>query len=50
LQGRHATFVEAKVGDKTVYRVRVGHLTEESAKSMCTAIKGQGGSCFVAKN
>jgi hypothetical protein len=50
LQGRHATFVEAKVGDKTVYRVRVGHLTEEGAKSMCTAIKGQGGSCFVAKN
>jgi hypothetical protein len=50
LQGRHATFVEAKVGDKTVYRVRVGHLTEESAKSICTAIKGQGGSCFVARN
>ncbi len=50
LQGRHATFVEAKVGDKTIYRVRVGHLTEEGAKSMCAAIKGQGGNCFVAKN
>jgi nucleoid-associated protein YgaU len=50
LQGRHATFVEAKVGDKTVYRVRVGHLTEETAKSMCSAIKGQGGNCFVARN
>jgi hypothetical protein len=50
LQGRHATFVEAKVGDKTIYRVRVGHLPEETAKSMCAAIKGQGGNCFVAKN
>ena len=50
LHGRHATFVEAKVGDKTVYRVRVGHLSEEAAKSMCTAIKGQGGNCFIAKN
>ncbi|WP_294541649.1 SPOR domain-containing protein [uncultured Rhodoblastus sp.] len=50
LQGRHATFVQAKVGDKTVYRVRVGHLPEETAKSVCSAIKGQGGSCFVARN
>ncbi|MGO9427784.1 SPOR domain-containing protein [Rhodoblastus sp.] len=50
LQGRHATFVEAKVGDKTIYRVRVGHLPEETAKTMCTAIKGQGGNCFVARN
>jgi hypothetical protein len=50
LQGRHPTFVQAKVGDKTIYRVRVGHLTEDAAKSMCSAIKGQGGNCFVAKN
>ncbi len=50
LQGHHATFVQAKVGDKTVYRVRVGRLTEEGAKSMCSAIKAQGGSCFIAKN
>ncbi len=50
LQGRHATFVEAKVGGKTIYRVRVGHLPEETAKSMCSAIKGQGGNCFVARN
>ena len=50
LKGRHASFIQAKVGEKTIYRVRVGHLTEASAKDMCTAIKGQGGSCFVAKN
>ena len=50
LKGRHATFVEGKKGDATVYRVRVGHLTEESAKQMCSAVKGQGGDCYVAKN
>jgi hypothetical protein len=50
LQGHRPSFVQAKIGDKTVYRVRVGRLTEEIAKSMCTAIKAQGGNCFVAKN
>jgi len=50
LKGHHASFAQAKVGEKTVYRVRVGHLTEATAKEMCTTIKGQGGSCFVAKN
>ncbi len=50
LHGRHATFVVAKVGAKTVYRVRVGHLTEETATSMCSAIKGAGGHCFVARD
>jgi cell division septation protein DedD len=50
LKGHHASFAQAKVGEKTIYRVRVGHLTEATAKEMCTAIKGQGGSCFVAKN
>jgi hypothetical protein len=50
LKGHHASFAQAKVGEKTIYRVRVGHLSETTAKEMCTAIKGQGGSCFVAKN
>ena len=50
LQGRHATFVRADVGGKTVYRVRIGQLSREGAASMCAAIKAQGGSCFVAKN
>jgi hypothetical protein len=50
LKGHRASFAAAQVGDKTVYRVRIGHLSEVAAKDMCTAIKGQGGSCFVAKN
>ena len=49
LKGRLPTFVEAKVGEKTIYRVRVGHLTQAAATAMCSAIKGQGGNCFVAK-
>ena len=49
LKGRHATFVQAKVGEKTVYRVRVGHLAKDAATEICTAIKGQGGSCFVTQ-
>ncbi len=40
--GTSPDFVQAKVGDKTIYRVRVGHLTEDAAKSMCSAIKGAG--------
>ena len=48
LKGRHATFVEGKKGDATVYRVRVGHLSEDGAKQMCAAVKGQGGDCYVA--
>lgn len=50
LQGHKASFVSAQVGDKTVYRVRVGKLSEDGAKTMCAAIKGQGGACFVTKN
>jgi hypothetical protein len=50
LQGHKATFAQAKVGDKTIYRVRIGHLTEDAAKTMCAAIKSQGGACFIAKN
>ncbi|MBB4196468.1 hypothetical protein CCR94_19915 [Rhodoblastus sphagnicola] len=50
LQGRHPTFVSAQVGAKTIYRVRVGHMSKEAANSMCNAIKGQGGACFTAKN
>ncbi|HUO54962.1 MAG TPA: SPOR domain-containing protein [Rhodoblastus sp.] len=50
LQGHHATYVEAKVGAKSIWRVRVGHLSRESADSICAAVKAQGGRCFVAKN
>lgn len=50
LQGRHPTFVSAQVGEKTIYRVRVGRLSKEAANGMCGAIKGQGGACFIVKN
>jgi hypothetical protein len=50
LEGRHAVPVQAKVGDRTVWRVRVGHLSEEKAKSMCAAVKSSGGSCFIARD
>ena len=40
----------AKVGEKTVYRVRVGGLSRDAANTMCANIKSSGGSCFVASN
>ncbi len=50
LAGRRAVPVEAKIGSRTVWRVRVGHLSEEKARSMCAAVKSSGGSCFVARD
>jgi hypothetical protein len=50
LQGRHPSFVSAQVGERTIYRVRVGQLSKEAAGAMCNAIKGQGGACFAIKN
>ncbi|MGO8737265.1 SPOR domain-containing protein [Rhodoblastus sp.] len=50
LEGRHAVPVKAAVGARTVWRVRVGHLSEARAKSMCAAVKSAGGSCFIAKD
>jgi hypothetical protein len=48
--GRKPTFKMATVGDKTVYRVRVGGISKESAASVCSAVKASGGNCFVAGN
>jgi hypothetical protein len=50
LQGRHPTFASAQLGERTVYRVRIGHLAKDSADGICNAIKGQGGACFIVKN
>ncbi len=50
LEGRHAVPVKASIGSRTVWRVRVGHLSEEKAKSMCAAVKSAGGSCFIARD
>jgi hypothetical protein len=48
LGGHRPTFRMAKVGDKTVYRVRVGGMSKESAASICGNVKSSGGSCFIA--
>jgi hypothetical protein len=48
LGGHKPTFKMAKVGDKTVYRVRAGGMSKESAASVCDNVKSSGGTCFVA--
>lgn len=50
LQGHRPSFVSAEKDGKAIYRVRVGRLSKDAANSMCTAIKGKGGNCFVVKN
>ena len=45
-----ATVHKAETGDKPVYRVRVGSMTQEEAKALCSQIQGAGGSCFVVHN
>jgi hypothetical protein len=50
LKGRAPTFAPAKVGEKTIYRVRVGHLSKQAAHGMCDAIKQQGGACFIVRD
>ena len=43
-------FRRAKVGDKSIYRVRVGGLSKAEAASLCEALQAKGGTCFVAKD
>lgn len=48
LAGKPASFARAEVAGKTVYRVRVGPLSKDSANTLCTRLKSSGGQCFVA--
>ena len=48
LGGHRGTFHRVKVGDKQVYRVRIGSLSHEEANDICDKLKASGGSCFVA--
>ncbi len=50
LGGLKPTFKMATVNDRTVYRVRVGSVSKESANAICSKVKATGGSCFVAGN
>ncbi|HXY57227.1 MAG TPA: SPOR domain-containing protein [Methylocystis sp.] len=48
LGGQRPTFKIAKVGDKTVYRVRVHGISKEAAAKVCNEVKAGGDACFVA--
>ena len=50
LAGKPELIRQAEVNGKTIYRVRVGPLAKAEASSLCTALQGAGGQCFVAKN
>lgn len=50
LAGRELKFHHAKVGEKTVYRVRVGGLSKEAAIKLCQSLQAKGGKCFVARD
>jgi hypothetical protein len=48
LGGRRLSYHRAKVGDKTVYRVRARGMSKDSAVAICEKVKAAGGNCFVA--
>lgn len=50
LAGKPELIRQAEVNGKSIYRVRVGPLDKAEAASLCSALQGQGGQCFVAKN
>jgi cell division septation protein DedD len=50
LAGKPELIRQAEVNGKTLYRVRVGPLEKSEAASLCSALQGAGGQCFVAKN
>ena len=50
LAGKPELIRQAEVNGKTIFRVRVGPLEKGEASSLCSALQGAGGQCFVAKN
>lgn len=50
LAGFRTSIRRAVVADKTVYRVRVGGLTQEEATVLCQKVQSAGSNCFVARN
>ncbi|MCJ2096838.1 SPOR domain-containing protein [Methylobacterium sp. J-072] len=50
LAGKPELIRQAEVNGKTIFRVRVGPLAKNEAASLCSALQGEGGQCFVAKN
>jgi cell division septation protein DedD len=51
LGSRSPVVRKAELADgRTVFRLRVGPLSRESAASLCQSLQSSGGSCFVARN
>lgn len=50
LGGHKLSIVKGVANGGTVYRVRVTGLSKDGAADMCTHVKENGGSCFVAKD
>ncbi len=50
LSGRRLGFHRAESNGHTVFRVRVSSLSKDDATSLCSKLKSDGGTCFVAKN
>ena len=49
LGGVKPSVYKAQSGGKTVYRIRVGNLSQDSAKALCVKVQAGGGGCFVAR-
>lgn len=49
LGGVKPSIYKAQSGGKTVYRIRVGNLSQDSAKALCVKVQAGGGGCFVAR-
>ncbi|VVB45346.1 putative Sporulation domain protein [Beijerinckiaceae bacterium RH AL1] len=50
LHGQRLGFHRADSNGKTVYRIRVSSLSKADAASLCSKLKADGGTCFIAKN
>ncbi|MFE1598732.1 SPOR domain-containing protein [Methylobacterium sp. ID0610] len=50
LAGQSPLIRQAEVNGKTIFRVRVGPMSKESANGLCSKLQAAGGTCFVAKN
>jgi hypothetical protein len=46
--GHKLKFHRAKVGEKTVFRVRVGGMSKTAAVKLCQSLQAKGGTCFIA--
>lgn len=50
LEGHHLGYHRASLNGHDVYRVRVDHVGRVAALSICKAIRGKGGSCWISAN